>query len=127
MRKLLTILGLAIIVLVLLRVYRRASIYGFESFADGAQKEFLIFKSSTCGACVAAAPFFEQLKSKGTLDLPDGSSVTVRVLDSKTDKAEFDKMNIQYYPTILYKVGDNVKEYKGDRTLDGVMGFLKSN
>jgi hypothetical protein len=60
MNKLYMILGLAVIILVLIRVYVRAERMGFEGFAGGSGAEVVIAKWEDCGHCKRAAPEFEK-------------------------------------------------------------------
>lgn len=127
-RKTLIVLGLAIILLVLIRAYRRASMGGgmsYEPFADS-DKELIIVKAGWCGHCKTAMPEFNKLLKASPIKLKDGSSVTVKILDEKANKGEVDAMSIKQFPTILYRAGGKAMEYSGDRTYDGVMGFLQN-
>lgn len=125
MNKLYMVLGLAIIILVLIRVYVRAERMDFEGFVGSGGSEIVIAKWKDCGHCVKAAPEFEKLQSEiQKVKLRDGSSVTLRMLDADTDKAEIASLGIRGYPTILFfKDGQRI-EYDGARTSDGVIQFL---
>lgn len=128
MKHILIILSLSIILLVLIRAYRRAKMsrHGlYEPFADS-DKELMIVKAGWCGHCKTAMPEFQKLMSASPIKLKDGSSVTVRILDEKADKGEVDAMSIKGFPTIMYKAGNKSVEYSGDRTYTGVMGFLQT-
>ena len=128
MHKLITLLGLAIILMVLVRVYRRAKLYGFDDFEgfSGGDKELLIVKAGWCGHCKSAMPEFEKLVKASPVKLKDGSSVTIRMLDEKANKSEVETLSVRGFPTILYRAGGKNMEYSGERTYDGVMGFLQS-
>ena len=72
-------------------------------------------------------PEFQKLISASPIKLKNGSDVTIRMLDSDTDSAAVQALNIRGFPTILYKSGSGESiEYPGPRTYDGVMGFLNS-
>lgn len=125
MNKLYMILGLAVIILVLIRVYVRAERMSFEGFAGGSDAEIVIAKWKDCGHCVKAAPEFEKLKEEiKKVKLRDGSSVTVRILDADTDKGEISSLGIRGYPTILFFKDGQRFEYEGARTSDGIIQFL---
>lgn len=126
MKKLYIILGLAVIILVLIRVYVRASrMSGFEGFAGDSGAEIVIAKWEHCGHCIKAMPEFETLMKKPAPTLKDGSSVRIRMIDAEKDKAEIESLGIRGYPTILFfKDGQRI-EYDGPRTAEGVISFLK--
>lgn len=121
------ILGAAIIVLVLLRTYGRgrARHEGFVSGNAANDKELLIVKAKWCGHCKRAMPEFERLVAASPIKLRDGSMVTVRMLDEKDNKSEIETLSVRGFPTILFREGGNRMEYDGERTYEGVMGFLE--
>lgn len=119
------ILGLAVIILVLIRVYVRAERMSFEGFAGSGGAEVVIAKWKDCGHCIKAAPEFEKLKSEiKKVKLRDGSSVTVRMLDNDDDKEEITSLGIRGFPTILFFKDGQRFEYDGARTSDGIIQFL---
>jgi len=124
--KLMIALGVSLFILVLLstmpRVYRR-----LDGFQSSSSSELLIVKAGWCGHCKSAMPEFKKLVAATPVTLKDGSSVTVRMLDEGSDKAEIQTLQVKGFPTILYRgpSGDRM-EYSGPRTYDGVMGFLKN-
>lgn len=116
------LLIIGFVLLIALRLYGRK----LEGFAGAAGKELVIVKAEWCGHCQKAMPEFKKLVAASPIKLADGSSVTVRMLDEKKDKAVVDTMGVKGFPTILYiKDGQRI-EYSGSRTADGVMGFLQS-
>jgi hypothetical protein len=131
MNKLYITLSLSLMVLVLIRIYGQ-NMLGFtdmnkEGFYSSSHNELLICKMQGCGHCVKAAPEFKRLESASPIKLANGSSVSVRMLDASSDKAELDSLGVNGFPTILYKVNGNVIPYeRGERTYDGVMSFLNS-
>lgn len=102
---------------------------GLEGFAGAgaAGNELVIVKAEWCGHCKRAMPEFERLAAASPIRLQNGSSVTVRLLDEKKDKAVVDTMGVKGFPTILYMKDGQRMEYSGERTFDGVMGFLESS
>lgn len=125
MKNLYIILGLAVIILVLIRVYVRASrMSGFEGFA-GNENELVIATWDKCGHCIKAKPEFARLESLGLPRLRDGSSVTLRKLDANANKDEIAALGISGYPSILFLKGGERIEYSGERTADGIISFLK--
>jgi thiol-disulfide isomerase/thioredoxin len=128
MHKIIIALGLAIIAMVLIRVYRRAKFYGFDDYEGFSTngKELLIVKAGWCGHCKSAMPEFQKLVKASPVKLKDGSSVTIRMLDDKENKSEIKTLPIDGFPSILYRDGGKTMAYSGERTYDGVMGFLQS-
>lgn len=123
MSRIYMILGSCILILILIRVYKR-SYRPTEGF-EGAGKELYIVKMEKCGHCVKAMPEFNKLVSASPVKLADGSSVAIRMLDSNKDKTMVDSLSVRGFPTILYMDGGKRMEYDGERTYDGVMGFLQ--
>jgi len=124
--KLMIALGLALAVLILVST-SRTMFRRFDGFQGSQGSELLIVKAGWCGHCKTAAPEFQRLVAATPVTLKDGSSVTIRMLDEGTDKAEVQGLQVKGFPTILYRgpSGDRM-EYSGPRTYDGVMGFLQS-
>ena len=123
--KLMIALGVALLALVVISMSKTV-LRRFDGF-QGSSSELLIVKAGWCGHCKTAMPEFQKLVAATPVTLKDGSSVTVRMLDEGTDKAEVQTLQVKGFPTILYRgpSGDRM-EYSGPRTYDGVMGFLKN-
>ena len=124
-RRLYILIGISIIALVLVRIHAQRYL-GFEGFTDGEKRELLIAKMKGCGHCEKAMPEFKKLVAASTLKLADGSSVTIRMLDASTDRAEVESLGVNGFPTILYRSNSKVLPYEGPRTYEGVMGFLQT-
>jgi thiol-disulfide isomerase/thioredoxin len=127
MNNLYMILGLAVIILVLIRVYVRAGRMGFEGFAGSGGAEVVIAKWEQCGHCIKAKPEFDALAERlPEVKLRDGSSVTLRTLDADSDKDEIASLGIKGYPTILFfKDGQRFEYNQHPPTADGIISFLK--
>jgi len=70
-------------------------------------------------------PDFERLVSASPITKSDGSSVTVRMLDDASDKAEIANLNVKGFPTILYRSADgSLSNYNGERSYDGITAFV---
>jgi len=118
------LLGILALILVVFKLHG-SSILGFQNQYEVDQ--LLIVKASWCGHCKRAMPDFERLVSSSPITKSDGSSVTVRMLDDATDKAEISNLNVKGFPTILYRSADgSVSNYNGERTYDGITGFIMS-
>lgn len=127
MLKLIIAISGLIFILVLFHVYRQQTeAYGYhEGFQSS--KMVIICKADWCGHCKKAAPEFKKLMNSSPITLKDGSKVTIKILDADKDKSELSKYKVRGYPSILIIDGDNVTEYPGERTANGVIQFLNSN
>jgi len=120
------LLGILALILVVFKLHG-SSILGFQNQYDISMDQLIIVKASWCGHCKRAMPDFERLVSSSPITKSDGSSVTVRMLDDATDKAEISNLNVKGFPTILYRSADgSVSNYNGERTYDGITGFIMS-
>ena len=119
MNKRLLIAVLLLLSLVLLRMYVRGDLEGFQD-----EKKVVIAKADWCGHCRKAAPEFERLKQASPIRLADGSQVTVEVLDADQNKAEVAALGVKGFPSILGMKGGEKVEYPGERTYDAVVAFL---
>jgi thiol-disulfide isomerase/thioredoxin len=124
MNILLGVLVLLCVLLVVLRIYGNR--HYFEGFAGSSDMEVTICKAEWCGHCKKAMPEFEKLVAASPISLPNGKKATVKMLDSDANKDELKEFNVRGFPTIFVKANGEQMEYPGDRTMDGVMEFLKS-
>lgn len=104
----------------------RISLDGFQG-GGGVGPMLVIAKASWCGACKSAASFINGLASSSPLKLPDGSTVTVRVLDADNDPAEMKRYQVRGYPTFLLVNGGDQVEYSGPRTKEDIMNWIGEN
>lgn len=125
MSKVITILGVLLIILIVIKVYLRQA-YPYEAFAD-ANKSVIICKADWCGHCKTAAPEFQKLVSASPITLKDGTKATVKILDADKDKAEVGQYKVRGFPTVLIVDGGQTTEYPGERTSQGIIDFLNSN
>ena len=117
--KCLFVLSVLLILLVLLRFYKRSE--GFEN-----SKNLIICKAEWCGHCKTAKPEFDKL-SNSPIILDDGSTVNVKVLDADSDKSEIAKYNVKGFPTVLFDNNGEINEYPGPRTHASIVEFIKSH
>lgn len=115
------ILSTLLVILVLLRLYKRAHYEGFED-----SKSLIICKAEWCGHCKTAKPEFDKLSSSPII-LDDGSTVNVKVLDADSDKSEIAKYKVKGFPTVLFDNNGEINEYPGPRTYDSIVEFIKSH
>ena len=96
----------------------------FDEVALDKEKDVLVeFYAPWCGHCKHLVPIYEQLGEK----FKDRSDVVIAKMDATANELEHTKVNS--FPTIkLFKKGDNqVIEYNGERTLDGLTRFLETD
>jgi len=96
----------------------------FDDVAMNKDKDVLVeFYAPWCGHCKQLAPIYDKLGEK----FKDHESIVIAKMDSTANELEHTKINS--FPTIkLFKKGDNqVVEYSGERTLEGLSKFLESD
>jgi len=96
----------------------------FDEVALNKDKDVLVeFYAPWCGHCKQLAPIYDKLGEK----FKDHESIVIAKMDSTVNELEHTKINS--FPTIkLFKKGDNqVIEYSGERTLEGLSKFLESD
>lgn len=95
----------------------------FDEVAMDKDKDVLVeFYAPWCGHCKQLAPIYDKLGEK----FKDNESIVIAKMDSTINELEHTKINS--FPTIkLFKKGDNqVIEYSGERTLEGLTKFLET-
>jgi len=95
----------------------------FDEVAFDKSKDVLVeFYAPWCGHCKQLAPIYDQLAES----FKDDASIVIAKIDSTANELEHTK--IQSFPTIkLFKKETNeVVDFSGERTLDGLSKFVKS-
>jgi len=95
----------------------------FDEVALNKDKDVLVeFYAPWCGHCKQLAPIYDKLGEK----FKDNEDIVIAKMDSTINELEHTKINS--FPTIkLFKKGDNqVIEYSGERTLEGLSKFLET-
>ncbi|KAJ6217021.1 hypothetical protein RDWZM_008178 [Blomia tropicalis] len=95
----------------------------FDDVALDKSKDVLVeFYAPWCGHCKQLAPIYDQLGDK----YKDNDQVVIAKMDSTANELEHTKINS--FPTIkLYKRETNeVIEYNGERTLEGLSKFIET-
>jgi protein disulfide-isomerase A1 len=96
----------------------------FDEVAFDKSKDVLVeFYAPWCGHCKQLAPIYDQLGDKFKSD----DSVVIAKVDATANELEHTKINS--FPTIkLYKKETNqVVEYNGERTLEGLSKFIETS
>ncbi|XP_015793077.1 protein disulfide-isomerase isoform X1 [Tetranychus urticae] len=96
----------------------------FDEVALDKSKDVLVeFYAPWCGHCKQLVPIYDALGEK----YKDNSNVVIAKMDATANELEHTKINS--FPTIkLFKKDTNeVVEYNGERTLDGLSKFIDTN
>jgi len=85
--------------------------------------ELYLFKAEWCGHCKNFKPEWNKLINNNNLK----EKVNFITLDSDTNKKEFTEWKIEGFPTIILKKGDTSIEYNGERSVNNIEKFIKTN
>jgi len=95
--------------------------HNFDEVVFNKDKDVLVeFYAPWCGHCKQLSPIFDQLGEK----YKDSETIVIAKIDSTANELEHTK--ITSFPTLkFYRKGDNeVIDYNGERTLEGMAKFL---
>jgi protein disulfide-isomerase A1 len=96
----------------------------FHEVANNKKKTVLVtFIAPWCGHCKQLTPIYEQLGEK----YKDNDEIVIAKMDATAN--ELEDIKIQSFPTIKLfpKDSDEVIDYQGERTLEGLSKFVDSN
>lgn len=122
----LLVLGGAILIFIWARTANKGALR-FEGFSSDTKPDYYLrmYYADWCPHCVAAKPEFAKLGKTQTVN---GKIVACEMVNAET---ESDKIleKVNGYPTIRLYDDKNglLEEYGGQRTFDGLMGFLESH
>ncbi|CAF5218979.1 unnamed protein product, partial [Rotaria magnacalcarata] len=96
----------------------------FHEVVQDKKKTVLVtFIAPWCGHCKQLAPIYEQLGEK----YKDNADILIAKMDATAN--ELEDIKVQSFPTIKLfpKDSDEVIDYQGERTLEGLSKFVESN
>jgi len=96
----------------------------FHEVAHDKKKTVLVtFIAPWCGHCKQLTPIYEQLGEK----YKDNADIVIAKMDATAN--ELEDIKIQSFPTVKLfpKDSDEVIDYQGERTLEGLSKFVDSN
>jgi len=104
----------------------KAKYFNLKSFSKtqsggGNTTEIYLFKADWCGHCRGFKPTWEKISKELS------SKYKFITVDADKDSDKIKKWNIQGFPTIIKKVGDNAQEYVGPRDEQSVREFITGN
>ena len=128
-----------ILVAVLLVLYMVHSKYlakeGFKSSPEtlesdlGEGKTLVMFYADWCGHCKKLKPVWDETSAEVNEGSSDAKMIKVdcgKPNEEPSHKAIMEKYGIQGYPTIKVFENGSVSEYEGERTKEGLLGFLSA-
>lgn len=84
-------------------------------------KVIILFKAEWCGHCKNFKDTWANLQNKYN------DKYNFVTFDADVHKKELQTFNVQSFPTLLVQNNDKVVEYKGNRTEDDIIKFIKKN
>ena len=84
------------------------------------EKELMLFKADWCGHCKAFLPIWNQIINDSNLN------INFTTFDSEEHKKEMQQYNVTGYPTIIYKVNNQLVEYNGSRDEKSIRDFIST-
>jgi protein disulfide isomerase len=94
----------------------------FNDFVKSNKYVLAEFYAPWCGHCKALAPEYE----KAATELKEaGSEVKLAKIDATVEKDLGQQFQVQGYPTLLWFVNGEKNEYKGGRTAETIIGWIK--
>jgi len=94
-----------------------------QSGGSNVKHELYLFKAEWCDHCKNFKPDWEKLKNDKHLN----NKVEFITMDSNENAKEIKEWQIEGFPTIILKKGDEAIEYKGSRSRNDIVKFINSN
>jgi thioredoxin 1 len=84
------------------------------------KKTLYLFKADWCGHCRGFKPVWQQLQDEL------GDKIEFVTYDADKNKNEINKYNIEGFPTLILKKGNEAIEYVGNRDLNSLKDFINN-
>ena len=88
--------------------------------ASEPKKDVILFKAEWCGHCQGFKQDWEKLQKENK------KKYNFITYDSDKNKAEMESWQIQGFPTIIVKKGEEAMEYVGPNEYNSVLSFIKN-
>jgi thiol-disulfide isomerase/thioredoxin len=85
---------------------------------DANKNTLYLFKADWCGHCRGFKPTWQQLQDEL------GEQLEFVTFDAEKDKNKITEYNIQGFPTLILKKGNEAMEYVGSRDKDSLKDFI---
>lgn len=94
-----------------------------ENFENDNSKKLLYFYMDGCGHCKNFTPTWDEFSNSNT------SNITTHKIERSNAQDKLETYNINGFPTILLLDENNVKikEFSGERTIEGLQSFVDAN
>jgi hypothetical protein len=120
-----TVKGLLVIFLVL--VILISGLFGFNRFRsegfDNNNNSFILVHMKECGHCKELMPVWKDATRSNT------TSITMKAVEMNEPEGKklCEENDIKSFPTMILIKDNKTTMYDGNRTKEGLLGFLKSN
>lgn len=120
--------AVGVILLLLGIIYSQTLGIRRDGFANGAGVDsFTMYYADWCPHCQTVKPAFKSWSSQGSTTV-GGKTVFLNMVEAETNPDKLKGKPVKGYPTFLLEKADgSFKEFDGDRTPAGWMGWLSKN
>lgn len=119
------VLGLLLILIIII-IFAGGFYKRFEKFTNPPTLKY--FYMETCPHCTDFNPVWDKLESKITNDKINIKLVKYNLHDGNSGEKEASKYEVSGAPTIILDdINNKAIEYKGNRTVDDIITFIKEN
>uniref|UniRef100_A0A6C0HW41 Thioredoxin domain-containing protein n=1 Tax=viral metagenome TaxID=1070528 RepID=A0A6C0HW41_9ZZZZ len=92
-----------------------------KSMSGGGNKiQILLFKADWCGHCKTFKPTWEALSKQYN------TKYEFITYDADKERDKFEKYKVDSFPTIKIKNGDDIIDYDGERSVEGLTALFNS-
>ena len=96
---------------------------GFDAYMKDAEGLLLLFYAPWCNHCRRFMPVFDIAAG----EIKKNTNIKIARINGGEEANEpiCDRYNLQSFPTVMYITGDKAVEYKGRRTPESILRFVK--